>query len=132
MIVKKEMQQFFDYNFHTTTLHFNYHPLGYSSLRSVDRIVLGRRKQGQRFSDFQKRVLLKSFLNNGNLTEDTRKKLCNRLGLTRQSVASFFRYQNKKPRTQIIEMYSKLLPGEKLKYLVICFTLHLFSLQSFH
>ena len=100
-------------------MQFNYRSLGYSSLRSVDRVVLGRRKQGQRFSHFQRRELLKSLLNNSKLTEDIKMKLCHRLGLTRRTVVDFFVRQKKKPRNQTIEEYSKLLRGEKLKYLVI-------------
>ena len=110
-------------------MDFNRYFLGYTSLQSVDRIVLGRRRTGQPFSNFQLEELLKSFLNNSKLTEDVKVELSNRLGLTRLCISDFFRRRNKKPRNQTIEEYSKLLQGEKLKYFVIfVFALHLLSL----
>ena len=96
-------------------MNAHYCSLGYSSLKNVDRIVLGRRRTGQPYSIFQKKELLKSFLNNSKLTKEVKMKLSNRLGLTPNSVMIFFQKQNKKPRNESIEEYAKLLRGEKLK-----------------
>ena len=81
-------------------------------MKDVDRIVLGRRRPGQTFSRFQQKELLKSFLNDCELTEEVKMELSNRLGLYRRSIMAFFRTQNKKPRNETIEAYLKLLQGE--------------------
>ena len=97
-------------------MNCNYHSLGNPSLKSVDRIIMGRRRPGQRLSRFQRKELLESFLNNSELTENIKMELCNRLGLTQICVSNFFRKQSKRPRRLCVEAYSKLLQGEILKY----------------
>ena len=79
---------------------------------SGDRILLGAIKPGQHYTTFQRIELLKSFLNNSNLTKLETVKLSKELGLTSRSVMGFFRNQNKKPRNESIKVYSKLLQGE--------------------
>ena len=95
-----------------SALNFNYHFLGYSSLKGVDLILLGRKKTRKRYTNFQQIELLKSFLNNNNLTKLEKVKLSKELAITQRSVTGFFHKQNKKPRNESIMVYAKLLQSE--------------------
>ena len=67
---------------------------------------------GIRISLFQKKELLRSFLNNSELEEDTKTRLSERLGITQGQVQFFFQTQSKKPTNVSIEAYSKLCQGK--------------------
>ena len=84
-----------------------------SSTTIADQINFNQPKVGQHYSKFQRKELLRNFLNNSNLTEDVTMKLCKRLGLTRESVVRFFERQRRKTRYECLKMYSELLEGEK-------------------
>ena len=85
---------------------------------TVDCVLLARRRGGISLSPFQKKELLRSFLNNSELAEDTKTSLSERMGITRSQVQYFFQSQNKKPKNVSIEEYSKLLSGKGLKCIV--------------
>ena len=58
---------------------------------------LGRRRKT--ISLFQMKELMRSFLNNSELTEDMKMGLSHRLGITQGQVVHFFKTQSKKPRS---------------------------------
>ena len=84
-----------------------------SSLNIADQINFNQPNVGQHYSKFQRKELLRSFLNNSRPTEDVAMKLCKRLGLTMESVLRFFEKQRRKGRYECLKMYSELLEGEK-------------------
>ena len=98
---------------HNCTIVIIFHSVGDLSMESVDQIILKRRKTGQVFTILQYKELIRSFLNNSNLTKEVKIDLSNRLGLPVTSVVKFFKKQNRKPINESIAMYSKLLQSEK-------------------
>lgn len=84
-------------------------------MKRIDRVLLGKRKPGQLFNLVQRKELLRSYLNNSQLTEDELIRLSNSLGLTQFCVKDYFRSRNKKPRSELVEEYTKLLEGGELR-----------------
>ena len=89
---------------------------GNLSLKATDCLSFGRRKMGQRYTDYERKVLLRSFLNKRKLTEETKKALSNELGLHWTFIHNFFYRMNKRPINDSIKEYKELLQSKKLNY----------------
>ena len=84
-------------------------------LANIDCFLLGRSHRPKSLSLFQKKELMKSFLNNSKLTYNDMMKLSCRLGVTPGQVKYFFQLRSKIPRNVNIEAYSKLTQGKASK-----------------
>ena len=84
-------------------------------MEGIDCPSFRRRKVGQPFNNYEKKVLLGSFLNKSKLTEETKKALSNELGLHWTYIRNFFFRMTKRPINEVIEEYEKILLSKKLK-----------------
>ena len=75
----------------------------------VDCLLSAKSSQPKVLSPFQEKELMRSFLNNSELTKDMKIRLSGGLGVTQAQVVHFFQTQSKKPIIATIEAYSKLL-----------------------
>ena len=78
----------------------------------TDFFLSARQSQRSTLSPFQKKELMRCFLNNSQLTEYMKISLSNKLGVTHCQVSNFFPTQGKKPRNVSIKAYSDLLKGK--------------------
>ena len=85
--------------------------IGTSSQKLSTNKTLKRQRLGKVFSNFQRKELLQSFLENDQLTDNTTKVLAEKLNLTEITVQLFFWRKNELQRSEIYEEYMQLLQG---------------------
>ena len=83
---------------------------------SIDCFLSVKQRESSALSPFPRKELMRSLLNNSELTEDMKISLSHKLGVTEGQVKHFFQTQSKKPRNVNIKAYSDL-EGKGLKWI---------------
>ena len=75
--------------------------------------ILNHQEIGQVFTFFQRKELLRSFLENNQLTNNITKVLAEKLNLTEKTVQLYFWRKNELTKSEIHEEYMQLLQGKR-------------------